>query len=81
MHNRDEGGFSHFALIFIDQAGNLRHEASPSISGSRERILSPSVTNEFLQAVARSEDNRAKIQCWCHLFVRSILWSNPKTLT
>lgn len=54
-HNwQDERAYPHFALIYIDQDGNLRHESSPSIADSREAILSPRVTNEFLRAVARS---------------------------
>ncbi|KAJ5753680.1 uncharacterized protein N7511_007833 [Penicillium nucicola] len=58
----DERGVSHFALIFIDRAGNLRHETSSSISESRDRILSPQVTNQFLQAVSTFEDDHATIQ-------------------
>ncbi|KAJ5930231.1 hypothetical protein N7466_005724 [Penicillium verhagenii] len=55
MSNRqDELAHPHFALIYIDRDGNLRHEASPSIANSREAILSPRVTDAFLQAVAMS---------------------------
>ncbi|KAJ5769599.1 hypothetical protein N7520_004158 [Penicillium odoratum] len=55
-NQQDELAHPHFALIYIDRDGNLRHEASPSIASSREAILSPRVTDAFLQAVARSED-------------------------
>ncbi|KAJ5240497.1 uncharacterized protein N7469_002088 [Penicillium citrinum] len=48
--------FPHFALIYIDWEGNLRHESSPSIANSRKTILSPRVTDEFLRAVARSRN-------------------------
>ncbi len=54
QNHPDELAYPHFALIYIDREGNLRHEASPSIQNSREAILSPGVTNAFLQAVARS---------------------------
>lgn len=54
QNQQDELAYPHFALIYIDRDGNLRHEASPSIRNSREAILSPGVTNAFLQAVARS---------------------------
>ncbi|KAJ5379742.1 uncharacterized protein N7496_002170 [Penicillium cataractarum] len=54
QNQSDELAYPHFALIYIDRDGNLRHEASPSIRNSREAILSPGVTNAFLQAVARS---------------------------
>ncbi|KAJ5909359.1 hypothetical protein N7504_004002 [Penicillium tannophilum] len=53
-NQHDELAHPHFALIYIDRDGNLRHEASPSIANSREAILSPRVTDAFLQAVARS---------------------------
>ncbi|KAJ5190201.1 uncharacterized protein N7498_009186 [Penicillium cinerascens] len=59
MSRRNQQGeltYPHFALIYIDRDGNLRHEASRSIANSRETILSPRVTNEFLRAVARSSD-------------------------
>lgn len=46
--------YPHYALIYIDSDGNLRHEASRSVANSREAILSPRVTNEFLRAVVRS---------------------------
>ncbi|KAJ6114319.1 hypothetical protein N7486_000097 [Penicillium sp. IBT 16267x] len=53
-NQHDELAHPHFALIYIDRDGNLRHVASPSIANSRETILSPRVTDAFLQAVARS---------------------------
>jgi hypothetical protein len=59
MSRRNQQGqlnYPHFALIYIDRDGNLRYEASRSIANSRETILSPHVTNEFLRAVARSRD-------------------------
>ncbi|KAJ5743785.1 hypothetical protein N7533_008655 [Penicillium manginii] len=46
--------YPHFALIYIDRQGNLRHESSLSVANSRETILSPLVTDEFLRAVQRS---------------------------
>ncbi|RAL12561.1 DUF2841 domain-containing protein [Aspergillus homomorphus CBS 101889] len=42
----------HFALIYIDDNGKLRFEASPSIANSCQTILSPNVTENFLRAVA-----------------------------
>ncbi|KAF7590184.1 hypothetical protein BBP40_003157, partial [Aspergillus hancockii] len=44
----------HFALIYIDESGKLRVEASPSIVNSCQSILSPNVTDTFLRAVALS---------------------------
>ncbi|KAB8069383.1 hypothetical protein BDV29DRAFT_198706 [Aspergillus leporis] len=44
----------HFALIYIDESGKLRFEASPSIVNSCQSILSPNVTDTFLRAVALS---------------------------
>lgn len=46
----------HFALIYIDQNGQLCYETSPSISGdSVTTVLSPQVLSRFLKAVAESE--------------------------
>ncbi|KAJ5707393.1 hypothetical protein N7488_007194 [Penicillium malachiteum] len=53
-NEQDELGYPHFALIFIDREGNLRHQASQSVAHSRESILSPRVTDAFLRAVASS---------------------------
>ncbi|OJJ73377.1 hypothetical protein ASPBRDRAFT_122073, partial [Aspergillus brasiliensis CBS 101740] len=44
----------HFALIYIDDNGKLRFEASQSIANNCQTILSPSVTENFLRAVALS---------------------------
>ncbi|KAE8144664.1 hypothetical protein BDV25DRAFT_134472 [Aspergillus avenaceus] len=44
----------HFALIYIDEGGKLRFEASPSIANSCQSILNPNVTDTFLRAVALS---------------------------
>ncbi|KAB8234294.1 DUF2841 domain-containing protein [Aspergillus alliaceus] len=44
----------HFALIYIDENGKLRFEASPSIANNCQSILSPNVTDTFLRAVALS---------------------------
>ncbi|OGM42760.1 hypothetical protein ABOM_008176 [Aspergillus bombycis] len=44
----------HFALIYIDENGKLRFEASPSIASNCQSILSPNVTDSFLRAVALS---------------------------
>ncbi|KAL4908434.1 hypothetical protein BDW74DRAFT_175116 [Aspergillus multicolor] len=46
----------HFALLYIDESGKLRFEASPSIANDAHTILSPEVTHSFLQAVAGSEN-------------------------
>ncbi|KAJ6014870.1 hypothetical protein N7540_009461 [Penicillium herquei] len=53
-NEQDELGYPHFALIYIDREGNLRHQASQSVAHSRESILSPRVTDAFLRAVASS---------------------------
>ncbi|KAJ5557350.1 hypothetical protein N7494_001265 [Penicillium frequentans] len=45
---------THFALIFIDQDGNLRQQISPSIADSTETILSADLITEFMKAVAQS---------------------------
>lgn len=64
---QDGQAYRHFALIYIDRDGNLRHEASPSVAHSRETILSPRVTNEFLRAVAQSgEASPSHSQCKSH---------------
>lgn len=53
---QDELACPHFALIYIDRGGNLRHETSPSIANSRETILSIQFTDAFLGAVAQATD-------------------------
>lgn len=55
-HRQGDRAYQYFALIGIDRDGTLRHETSPSIARSREAILSPQVTHEFLRAVARSRE-------------------------
>ncbi|KAJ5477618.1 hypothetical protein N7530_003127 [Penicillium desertorum] len=55
----EEPGYTHFAMIYIDNDGNLCQRASDSISESREAIFSPRVTGEFLRAVAMSREARA----------------------
>ncbi|CAG8162063.1 unnamed protein product [Penicillium nalgiovense] len=55
----EEPGYTHFAMIYIDNDGNLCQRASDSISESREAILSPRVTGEFLRAVAMSREAHA----------------------
>lgn len=45
-----------FALISIDRHGKICREVSPSIIHSRDNILSPQVTAEFLKAVAKSNE-------------------------
>lgn len=57
QHQHDREFDQHFALIYIDREGNLRHEMSSSISDSAQAILSPRLTREFLQAVAESSEN------------------------
>lgn len=60
--------YPHFALIYIDRQGNLRHESSLSVANSRETILSPLVTDEFLRAVQRSSGaTPSHSQCKCHI--------------
>ncbi|KAJ5215188.1 uncharacterized protein N7469_011679 [Penicillium citrinum] len=55
QHNTPEHlAYPHFALICIDHQGNLRHVTSLSVANSRESILSPLMTVEFLRAVQRS---------------------------
>ncbi|KAJ5288293.1 hypothetical protein N7508_011068 [Penicillium antarcticum] len=46
----------HFALIYIDRDGNLRHQISPSLYGNRANILTAQVTARFLKVVAESEE-------------------------
>ncbi|EAW06990.1 DUF2841 domain-containing protein [Aspergillus clavatus NRRL 1] len=46
--------YVHFAIIYVDHSGKLGFEASPSIADSCQSILSPSVTETFLRAVAIS---------------------------
>lgn len=53
---RDYAPAQHFALIYMDQYGTIRHEVSPSIVHCRDTILSPQVTAEFLKAVANSTE-------------------------
>lgn len=48
--------YAHFAMIYIDNDGNLCQRASDSVSESRQTILSPRVTREFLRAVAMSRE-------------------------
>lgn len=45
----------HFALIYIDEHGKVRFEASPSIANNCQTILAPNVTDSFLRAVALSD--------------------------
>lgn len=56
QHQQDNLAYPHFAVIYIDRYGNLRHETSQSIANSRETILSPWATDAFLRAVARSKE-------------------------
>ncbi|KAJ6000910.1 hypothetical protein N7481_001319 [Penicillium waksmanii] len=51
---QDYTSAQHFALIYIDQYGKIRHQVSPSLVHYRGTILSPQVTTEFLKAVAKS---------------------------
>ncbi|KAL6232179.1 hypothetical protein BDW75DRAFT_243225 [Aspergillus navahoensis] len=46
----------HFALLYIDESGKLRFEASPSIAIDAHTILAPEVTQSFLKAVSESEN-------------------------
>lgn len=50
-NSQDERDYPHYAMIYIDHNGNLRHESSPSVANN---FPNPQVTNEFLRAVARS---------------------------
>ncbi|KAJ5292138.1 hypothetical protein N7478_001389 [Penicillium angulare] len=49
-----QNSLEHFAIVYIDRQGNLRHEVSPSLFDSGRSILSPKVTGAFLKAVAES---------------------------
>ncbi|KAL4878761.1 hypothetical protein BJY04DRAFT_107296 [Aspergillus karnatakaensis] len=42
----------HFALIYIDDHGKLRFESSSSVADDCQNILSPTVADSFLRAVA-----------------------------
>ncbi|KAF9886910.1 hypothetical protein FE257_011033 [Aspergillus nanangensis] len=50
----DGQAYMHFALIYIDEGGKVRFEASPSIASNCQSILAPNVTESFLRAVALS---------------------------
>ncbi|KAJ0425076.1 hypothetical protein BJY00DRAFT_200962 [Aspergillus carlsbadensis] len=52
----DSPDHPHFALLYIDNDGKLRFEASTSIADDCHNVLSPEVTHSFLRAVALSED-------------------------
>ncbi|KAJ5779839.1 hypothetical protein N7457_007559 [Penicillium paradoxum] len=52
--------YVHFAMIYIDRDGNLCQRASDSIAESRQTILSPRVTGEFLRAVAMSRESQTQ---------------------
>lgn len=52
----DNLGSHHFAMLYIDESGKLRFEASSSVANDCHSILSPEVTHSFLKAVAVSED-------------------------
>ncbi|KAJ5374496.1 hypothetical protein N7517_006502 [Penicillium concentricum] len=58
----EEHEYTHFAMIYIDRDGNLCQRASESISESRQTILSPRVTGEFLRAVAMSRETHTHSQ-------------------
>lgn len=47
----------HFAIIYINRDGQLRHDTSSSISNDVQAVLSPELTREFLRAVADSRNN------------------------
>lgn len=68
QNSPEDLAYPHFALIYIDRQGNLRHESSLSVANSRETILSPLVTDEFLRAVHRSSGAApSHSQCKCHM--------------
>ncbi|KAJ5101061.1 hypothetical protein N7456_007113 [Penicillium angulare] len=54
QHQQSQKLLEHFALIYVDREGNLRHEVSASIFAGAQSILSPQVTGAFLKAVAES---------------------------
>lgn len=73
--------YPHFALIYIDRQGNLRHESSLSVANSRETILSPLVTDEFLRAVQRSSGaTPSHSQCKCHIPPLRLLKSEKREI-
>lgn len=49
--------YRHYALIYIDEDGNLCQDSSPSVAQNHENIISPRVRNAFLGAVASSRDS------------------------
>ena len=73
QNQQSELSYPHFALIYIDREGNLRHEASRSIANSRETILSPRVTNEFSQSPWQGQEILARhILSVSHIFGYSL---------
>ncbi|KAJ6003321.1 hypothetical protein N7451_005868 [Penicillium sp. IBT 35674x] len=62
LFQRDGRLDRHFALIFIDQEGNLRQQISPSIADSTETILSADLIAEFMKAVAQSDQGLPSTQ-------------------
>lgn len=63
MENRttqDDSSAQYFALIAIDRYGKIHRQVAPSIIHSRDVILNPHVTAEFLKAVANSTEGRRK---------------------
>jgi hypothetical protein len=65
----------HFALLYIDESGKLRFEASPSIANDAHAILSPKVAHSFLKAVAGSENGaRAGKEFHTNYFTIDLTW-------
>ncbi|KAL4963128.1 DUF2841 domain-containing protein [Aspergillus stella-maris] len=73
----------HFALLYIDETGKLRFEASPSIANDCHSILSSDVTQSFLKAVALSGDGTRPANSFEYTYNfrnrRSPLSSEPRT--
>jgi hypothetical protein len=45
----------YYALIYIDADGMLHHEVSPQFADCSDSILTPTVTEAFLRAVAKTQ--------------------------
>ncbi|KAJ5267466.1 hypothetical protein N7478_010274 [Penicillium angulare] len=76
QHRESPKFLEHFALIYIDQGGNLRHQVSASIFDSGQFILSPQVIGAFLKAVAESRTSSFPEQPNSQL-VPSTAWLAP----
>ncbi|KAJ5569150.1 hypothetical protein N7450_011636 [Penicillium hetheringtonii] len=60
--SKDYISAQHFALIYIDQYGQMNREFSPSISHYRDTILSPQVITEFPEAVLEGGPQESSLE-------------------